>query len=117
MAVTSQRLETITYAGDINITVPVQAAANSASPGQIDLVTLSSGNTTINIPTGGSTPKACIIIPPSGNANTLTLKGVAGDTGILLHKTDPTTIAIDTGVTSFVLNAGATITGVRLVWS
>lgn len=117
MATTSQRESTITYTGDINITIPVQAASNSASPGQTDLVTLSSGNNTITIPAGGSTPKACTIVPPSGNINTLTLKGVAGDTGILLHKTDPTTVAIDTGVASFVLNAGATITGVRLIWS
>jgi hypothetical protein len=47
----------------------------------------------------------------------ITLKGVTGDTGVPLHLTDYTMIAVDTSITSFCLTAAATITGVRLIWS
>lgn len=118
MAVTSTRTETITFSGDgINSTVVNSAAVNSDSPGKIDVVSLSSGSNTITPPTGATTPKAVTIVPPSGNLNTIILKGVGGDTGVVLHLTDPTTIALNSPVTTFVLNAAAGIDGVRLIWS
>jgi hypothetical protein len=45
------------------------------------------------------------------------LKGVTGDTGIGLHLTDPSTIALAGSTATFVLTAGNTITGLRLYWS
>lgn len=42
---------------------------------------------------------AVIIIPPSANANTITLKGVTGDTGFQLSKTQPTLITLVAGQT------------------
>ena len=47
----------------------------------------------------------------------ITLKGVSGDTGVALHLTDPSTIALASSVTSFVLTTGGAITGVRLIWT
>jgi len=112
MSVTATRSQTIVYTGDVTGTETVSAASNAASPGQIEIKTLASGANTITVPTGGSTVVSCTIIPPTGNTNSITLKGVTGDTGIRVHNTDPTTIAIDSSVATFCLTAGATITGV-----
>jgi hypothetical protein len=117
MAVTSNRSQTITYTGDVEGTQTVEAAENSASPGSVEIKTLSSGFNQISVPTGGATVTACTILPPSGNTAAITLKGVTGDTGIRIHNTDPTTIAIHSDVTSFGLTTSTTVTGVRLYWS
>lgn len=117
MATTSTQVVTLGFTGDIEATLQFEAAANGASPGQTDLVTLSSGANTITKPAGGSTVVSCTIIPPTGNTNQITLKGISGDTGILLHLTNPSVISLAAGVSTFVLNAAASITGVRLVWS
>lgn len=117
MAVTSARSQTITYTGDVTGTETVSAASNTASPGSVTLHTLASGANTITLPTGGSTVTSGTILPPSGNTQTLTLKGVTGDTGVGLHLTDPTTIAFAASVTTFCLTAGGTVTGLRVFWS
>lgn len=117
MAVAATRTQTITYTGDVQGSETVSAAVNASSPGSVTLHTLSSGANTITAPTGGSTPTACTILPPTGNIQTLILKGVTGDTGIALHLTDPSTIALASSVTTFCLTAGGTITGLRIFWS
>lgn len=117
MAVSSTRTTTIIFTGDTVGTETVSAATNASSPGGIEIKTLSAGANTITIPTGGSTVTAVTIVPPSGNAQTLTLKGVTGDTGVPLHLTDPSTIALASGTTTFCLTAGGTITGLRLFYS
>lgn len=117
MAVNSTRTVTITYSGDVVGTQTLAAATNAASPGSVEIRTLASGLNTITLPTGGSTVKACTIVPPAANVTSITLKGVTGDTGILLHLTDPTTIAFDSTVTTFVLTTGGIITGLRLYWA
>lgn len=117
MAVASARTQTITYTGDVQGSETVTAAANAASPGSVTLHTLASGANTITAPTGGSTPVAATIVPPAGNVLSLTLKGVTGDTGVGLHLTDPTTIALSATTTTFCLTAGGTITGLRIYWS
>lgn len=117
MAITAVRATTISFTGDLTAVVPANAANNALSPGKTDIVTLASGANTITPPTGGSTPVACTIIPPAGNLETITLKGVTGDTGVVLHKTDPSTIALNSPTNTFVLTASALITGVRLIWS
>ena|SRR5437867_2742999 len=117
MSVTSSRSTTIVLQGDVTGTEIVSAATNAASPGAIEIKTLSSGANTITVPTGGTTPTAVTIFPPTGNTSLIILKGISGDTGVGLHKTDPTTIAIDSTVVTFVLNAAASITGVRFYWS
>ena len=117
MAVTAQRNVTIQFTGDVQAANTFSAANNTASPGQIEVRTLATGNTTITPPTGGATPKSVTIIPPSGNLITITLKGIAGDTGIVLHLTDPTTIGLNSPTTTFVLTTGADVVGARLVWT
>lgn len=117
MAVTSTRRIIIEFSGDIEASNSFAAASNSASPGQLSIVSLISGANTITPPTGGSTPKSVTIIPPSGNTVTLTLKGVTGDTGVVLHLTDPTSIGLNSPTATFVLTASGALAGLRLVWS
>ena len=117
MAINATRTALVVFTGDITASFTVSATDNAVSPGQVDLLTLASGVNTITPPTGGSTPKAVTIQPPVGNLNTITLKGVSGDTGVILHKTDPTVIALNSPTSTFVLTASAQIVGVRLIWS
>lgn len=117
MSITSTRITTVVFTGDVSATFNAQAASNTQAPGQSVLVTLTTGNNTITPPTGGSVPNSVTITPPAGNTQTITLKGVSGDTGISLHKTNPCTITFFNPTDTFVLVAGATITGVRMTWS
>lgn len=118
MSVTSTRTTTIVYSGDVVGTETIPAAQNGASPGQVEIRTLASGANTITVPSVTSiVVTAVTIVPPVGNVTSIILKGVTGDTGIRLHNTDPTTLAIDASSTTFVLTAGASIVGVRLFWS
>lgn len=117
MATTSVRTTVVGFSGEVDATFQFEAGSNAVSPGAIDILTLAAGANTITPPAGGSTPVAATIIPPSGNTQSLILKGVTGDTGVRLHDTDPTTIALDPSVSTFVLTAGGTITGLRIVWS
>lgn len=117
MSVTAQRTTHIQLSGDIELADSFVAAANENSPGQVEIKQLASGTNTITPPTSSCTTKACTIIPPAGSTVDITLKGVAGDTGIVLHNTDPTTIALDNPSGTFVLSAASTINGVRLIWT
>lgn len=117
MAATSNRTSTITFGGDVVSSHTVTAAQNTDSPASVEIKTLASGANTITVPTGGTVPTACTIVPPVANTTNITLKGVTGDTGIQLHDSDPSTISLDSTVTSFVLTAAAQITDVRLYWS
>lgn len=117
MSARSNRKITTSTRGAIDSDQTFAAAENTSAPGQADIVTLASGANTITVPTGGSTPTGVTIIPPVGNTQSITLKGVTGDTGVRLHDTDPTSLGLDSSVTSFCLTAGAQIIGVRLVWT
>lgn len=114
MAVTSGRAVSVTFAGDTfgNNTYP--AATNTASPGAGHEPTpLTSGNNTITVPANAT---ACTITKSTGNLVSVVFKGVAGDTGVKLHLTDPDSFSLDPSVTSFVLNAASSVT-VFLTWS
>lgn len=117
MSVTSTRSVLVTFTGDISGNNAFGAASNAVSAGQIQIVTLASGDNTVTVPTGGTTPTCCTIVKPSTNAVVVKLKGAGGDTGVILHLTDPDCISLGSSVTSFILNAGSTLTGVRLIWS
>lgn len=117
MAIASARSINCRFSGDFVANNTYSAAANSDSPGTVEIKTLALGANTITPPAGGTVPKACTIIPPAGNATTITLKGVAGDTGVGLHLTDPTSIALASPTATFVLTTGAQIEGVTLVWT
>jgi len=117
MAVASTRQIIITSIGDSlnnNVTTPI--ASNAVAPGDTDVFSLTTGFNSIPFPTGGTTVKGATIIPPPANAQTITLKGITGDTGIPLHKTEPTSIALE-NPSAFGLTVGGNIDGLRVVWT
>jgi hypothetical protein len=117
MATNASRTIELVLSGDVVGTQTHEAADNAAAPGVFELKTLASGANTITAPTGGATVSAVTIIPPAGNTVVLTLKGVSGDTGIPLHLTGPSSIALPSSVVSFVINAASTCTGVQFIWT
>jgi hypothetical protein len=117
MATAATWTATLTFSGDDPGTKTHAAASNATSPASDQLVNLVTGANTYAAPTA-ATPTRLTIIPPSGNTVLITLKGVAGDTGVPLHKTDPTSVGVDSTAASVVLNAAAPgVNGVRLIWS
>ncbi len=113
MSASSRRKTTIIFAGDVGGTQEHEAAYNTSSPAASYPVELGSGANTITKPTNAT----CVtIVKASDNTTSLTFKGVAGDTGVRLHDTDPDSITLHSSVTTFVLTTGAAMT-VRLVWS
>jgi len=117
MSVTAQRTTLITFTGDIELADSFVAAANLTSPGQVQIMQLASGSNVITPPSSSCTTKAVTILPPTGNTTDITLKGTLADVGVVLHNTDPTTIALDSPTAVFVLSAASTIAGVRLIWT
>lgn len=115
MSVNSTTTITMKRTGDLNTQDTKSTATNQSASGADTLLTLSSGFTSITFPAGGSVPTGVIIVPPAGNTQTITLKGVTGDTGVALHPTDPSYISLASGA-AFGITAGGTITGLRLIW-
>lgn len=113
MSVTSNRSITVTFAGDVEYSQTFDATVNASGSGQIQVINLSSGANTITVPTSAV---AVTIIPPAGNAVTMTLKGVTGDTGIALALTSPCSVSL-ASVSTFVITTGGAITGVRFIYS
>lgn len=72
--------------------------------GVIQDVILQSGDNTISVPTNTT---AVLIAPPATNTVALKVKGDAGDTGVLIHKTNPTLLALDPTQTTFIVNAAS----------
>lgn len=118
MAITSNRKIVIAFSGDQSFQLSPEAAANASAPNAQEIKTFTgAGDNTVTVPTGGTTPKGVTILPPAGNTAVLTLKGAAGDTGIPIHLTDPTSLGLATGAVSFILNVSATVTGIRFIWT
>ncbi len=101
----------------------INEADSADSPSQTEMLDLASGNNSVTVPDDAI---ACTIIPPATNIDSddpvnvqvdIILKGVNGDTGVMIHPTDPTSIGLASGVTAFVLNASAILADVRIIWS
>lgn len=119
MSVQSSRQQIIVFTGDVTGTEIAQAAVNQLSVGPAPAVALVTGANTITVPVIALAyvPTAVTIQPDPLNITTLTLKGVTGDTGVAIHPTDPTTIAIASTLTSFVITVGTGPVNVRFIWS
>lgn len=92
---------------------------NVNSPCTPQVLNLISGNNTINATTCPALPQAggVVLIPPTGNGQALTLKGVALDTGLSISTVAPTVYSFSPAPpTSFVINAGGAVTGFGLLW-
>src|SRR5260370_40356245 len=118
MATTSSRQLQLLLSGDVNANVIKSALDNVTSVGEPLPVRLASGDNTITAPVvTGFSVTGLTIIPPSNNATLIKLKQIAADSGTPLHKTDWTSLGLDSTFVSLVLNAAAQIDGVLLVWS
>ena len=116
MSVTSQVSIISKLLGDVEYLQTFVSANNTTSPAVITVVNLTTGNNTITVPTAGGTATAVLIIPPAGNTNTLTIKGDAGDTGVSLHRTNPSLIGLNS-VSSFILTTGGVINNTRFIYT
>ena len=98
--------------GTISYAPPIMSNVNS--PLYSQYINLASGVNTITVPTvaGG-----VIATPPPSNADTITLKGVSGDTGIAVSKIGSCLLTFDTTpVASFVLTTNGIINAYELFW-
>lgn len=79
---------------------------------RIDAVTLASGDNTITVPTAPTGVIGCVITPPAGNTNALTLKGAGGDTGLRIPKAGSYVHIFDSTAVpvSLIINSGAAMT-------
>lgn len=92
---------------------------NANSPCAVQSINLVMGANTINatVCPALASAGAMIIMPPLNNGQTLTLKGITGDTGIPLSTVSPTLIGLPTSPpSSFVITAGGAITNLQLVF-
>lgn len=92
---------------------------NSNSPCDIQILNLVTGANTINATNcpALATAGGVWLMPPTGNGQTVTLKGASGDTGIALSLSCPTFISFaSTPPTTIVLTSGGAITGYKLAW-
>jgi len=105
------------FEGDINFSDDFSSEANDTSPAAIQIYDLVLGPNTITCPLSpsGTFPIAALILLPINNALNITLKGVAGDVGILLSPIAPFIISLN-DVASFVLDAEDAISGVRIIF-
>lgn len=95
------------------------ALYNANSPCTPQVINLTSGANTINATACPALPQcgAVILVPPTGNIVTLTLKGVTGDTGVALSLTGPQLLTFSaTPPSSFVITTNNTVTGFILIW-
>lgn len=113
MTVTSDRSIVINFTGDVEFTQEFESTTSTTSPGQNQLVSVTTG-LVVTVPTGSS---GVTIIPPTTNTTAMTIKGVTGDTGIGLGLVSPSSLALSTTSTTFILAAASTISNVRLIFS
>jgi hypothetical protein len=79
-----------------------------------DIISLSTGFNAVSVPPGAT---HMTIYPPAANTNSLTLKGITGDTGIALSKTTLTCLSLDTGVTTVGLTTSPAGFTVEVTWT
>lgn len=119
MSVTSNITATITQSGDAVQSISAEALPNTNAPTAISNIALTNGTTTITCPsTTVFQVRAALIVPPTNNAGTITLKGASGDTGIAISGINPTMLTFSTTATpsSFLLVASTT-TNIQVFWS
>lgn len=85
----------------------------TSTPGKFDLVNIPSGNTTVVPPAG--TDVIVVVMPPT--TATVTIKGVAGDTGIplVLSTTEVRWFVLPIG-SAFVVNSSLPVIGVEVLY-
>jgi hypothetical protein len=117
MSTTSHYAIQAIFTGDINFSDSFSNEANDTSPAAIFTYDLALGPNTITVPMSavGTLAVAALILLPLDNVIAITIKGVAGDVGILINPIAPHLQSLN-DVASFVLDAADIIAGVRIIW-
>ena len=98
-------------------TLPILTSQDFATAlGEAEYLDLANGNNTITRPTSPRAATGVIIIPPSGNTNALSIRGVAGDTGLSISPNRAFWWPMGTPPTNFVINSTGATNGVLFVW-
>lgn len=98
-----------------NYTIPSFTYSNASSPGLADLVTTS--GTTAQALTVPTNTLFVMFVPPAGNTTEIRVSGTGGGaTGILLHPTNPTILALPSSSPEVTIRTGATITNIQVYW-
>lgn len=84
----------------------------TSTAGTIRDLNLATGSNSVTIPSGS---EGIIFVPPSTNTVALTLKGVTGDTGVLLHATNPSIIAVSSSTTVCVISAATIVSNCQVI--
>jgi hypothetical protein len=101
--------------GSLSESIPITIQwSSTTSPAEFDQIDLVSGNNTLTPPSANV--KLWIFVPPAGNGVALTFKGVAGDTGIPMSPFNATVYALSGSLSPFVVNAGGTVAGCKMIW-
>ena len=101
--------------------LPLDLWLNNYAPlvdGTMNLASTTFTNTGLLVNPDTTNARFCVIIPPFGNTNTLTLKGVTGDTGLLLNGNGPIVLTMppSSAPSAIGLLASGAITGLRVLW-
>lgn len=119
--------------GTAQVSFNVVASAEGAAPlpldvwlsnyavlvdGLMNLASTTFTNTGLLVNPDTTNARFCIIIPPAGNTNTITLKGITGDTGLALNGNGPIVLTMPaSGAPSAIgLIAAGAVTGLRVIW-
>lgn len=113
MAVTGSLYLTGTLAGEPEGTSSVSLSWTITAGASDALVGLSSGANTITVPTAAT---LVIVIPPTDNTATITVKGVSGDSGYQISSTKPTVLTQGSPGGALVLTASAAIATCKILF-
>lgn len=118
MSITANAKVYIKFDGDQASEVIYSSGELSDSPNLSDLKTLAIGNNEIVVPTVDDfTVHGVLLVPPVANTDQLTLKGIAGDTGVQISANQPTLLQFgDTLPASLFVSVAAEVVGLRLIW-
>jgi len=94
--------------------IPIDTWISNFAPIFNETINLVNGFNQINI-LDQTNSRIFIFVPPRGNAVTITLKGVTGDTGIPLNPNGPLIISLPGNVANVNLTTGGAIAGCRVI--
>ena len=114
MSTLSNAQLTLSFTGDAAFSLQVNATPNPTSPGSTQLTNMSTGFNIIAVPPGSTRVS---IFKPAGNTVQMTLKGITGDTGLLLGLADFDSFSLPVGATTLGITCAAGINGVRFTWN
>lgn len=119
MSTTAVARNYVSFTGEINDDNVFSSGDLADSPASNQMVSLLGlTDNEIEVPDmDGFDTHGVMIVPPDGNINEITLKGIAGDTGVVLSATKQS--LINFGVAppaSIFLYSGGSINGLRLIW-